>query len=78
MAFACKYCIASRGLRGSEIASLPQTEEELVRHLESFHHFRVRRPDETREECEVRFNAEHPEAANCPECRLVSSEREDA
>jgi hypothetical protein len=34
MAFACKYCIASKGLRGSDIASLPQTQEDLIAHIE--------------------------------------------
>jgi hypothetical protein len=68
MAFACKYCIASKGLRGSDIASLPQTQEDLIAHIEGVHHIRVMRAGESDEECEARFLREHPEAKDCPEC----------
>jgi hypothetical protein len=69
MPIACKYCIAERGLWGSDIGSLPDTEEELIRHIESYYHMPVRRPGETPEGCIQRFVAEHPEAASCPRCR---------
>lgn len=39
MAYACKICIAAHGLRGLGLASLPQTEEELLDHLEQVHGF---------------------------------------
>lgn len=41
MPIACKLCIARRGLKGSEIASLPQTEEEFREHLRVVHGFNV-------------------------------------
>ena len=37
MPIACKLCILQHGLRGSDIASLPQTEQELFDHLEKVH-----------------------------------------
>src|SRR5215471_8989065 len=33
MAFACRYCILTEGLRGDQISSLPQSEEELFDHI---------------------------------------------
>ena len=68
MALACKICIATKGLRGSEIASLPQTEEELEEHLEAVHHMPVIRVGETEEQAEERFLKNHPEAKTCPDC----------
>lgn len=47
MALACKICIATKGLRGSEISSLPQNEEELAEHMEAVHHMPVQREGET-------------------------------
>jgi hypothetical protein len=41
MAIACKLCIARRGLTGSEIASLPQTDQEFREHLRVVHGFEV-------------------------------------
>lgn len=69
MALACKLCIAGRGLRGSEIAGLPQNEEELIAHMESVHHTPVVREGETKAEATTRFLQEHPEAADCEECK---------
>lgn len=69
MALACKICIARSGLRGSEIGSLPQTEEELFEHIESVHHMPVRREGETEEEAQARFLEKYPEARDCAECR---------
>jgi len=76
MAYACKYCILTKGLKGSEVSSLPQTEEELINHLEREHHIPVRRENETPAECMARFQRENPEAGGpnckCPTCRTVS------
>ena len=73
MAIACKWCILSKGLKGSEIGSLPQTEEEFARHIEGVHHIPVRRDGETVEVARTRFQRENPEAGGpncrCPDCR---------
>jgi len=73
MSKACKYCILTKGLRGSEIASLPQTDEELYQHIEREHHIPVRREGETAEQCMARFKSENPEAGGpnckCPACK---------
>lgn len=73
MAIACKYCIMTKGLKGSEISSLPQTDEEFAKHIESEHHIPVGREGETEEETMKRFRQEYPEAGNlatckCPQC----------
>lgn len=72
MALACKYCILAHGLKGSEISSLPQTDEELYQHIEREHHIPVRRENETPEECLARFKRENPGAGGpnckCPSC----------
>lgn len=68
MALACKICIITKGLRGSEIAGLPQNEQELVDHIEKVHHMPVTREGETEEEAEARFLRKYPEAKSCPEC----------
>lgn len=68
MAIACKYCIATKGLRGSEIASLPQTDEEFANHIEREHHVPVEREGETEAETMARFQRENPEAGG-PNCR---------
>jgi len=46
MPIACKICILTKGLKGSEIASLPQTEEEFYEHLRVVHGITVRDPPE--------------------------------
>ena len=73
MAIACKLCIATKGLKGSDIGSLPQTDEELHEHIESVHHQPVQRDGETPKECMERFTKAHPEAGGpnckCPSCR---------
>ena len=74
MAFACKICIAAKGLRGSEINSLSQTEEELFDHMEKVHHMPVQRDGETHEECIKRFLEKYPEARTCPECISAGAE----
>jgi len=68
MAIACKLCIMEKGLRGSDIVSLPQTEEEFIAHLERDHHIPVQNEGETREDCIKRFLEKYPEARTCPEC----------
>ena len=74
MAIACKICIATRGLRGSEIKDLPQNEDELADHMESVHHCPVQRDNETYEECLKRFIKKYPEVKTCPECIAVGAE----
>lgn len=51
----------TKGLRGSEISSLPQNEEELAAHMEKVHHMPVQREGETDEECIKRFVEKYPE-----------------
>ena len=74
MALACKYCILTKGLRGSDISKCPQNEEELAQHIESEHHIPVRRKNETAAECNERFQRENPEAGGenckCPRCQV--------
>jgi hypothetical protein len=69
MALACRFCIMTRGLKGSEIASLPRTDEQLFEHIEREHHIPVRREGETPEQCRERFYRENPEAADPATCR---------
>ena len=54
MSIACKICIATKGLRGTDIDSLPKTEEELIEHIESVHHMPVIREGETEEQAAER------------------------
>lgn len=74
MPLACKLCIMTKGLKGSEIGSLPKNDEELVQHMERDHHVPVRRDSETPEECLERFKRENPEAGGpnckCPSCMV--------
>ena len=74
MALACKICIMQKGLRGSEISLLPQTEEELADHMEKVHHMPVQRDGETHEESIKRFFEKYPEARTCPECIAAGAE----
>lgn len=74
MAYACKICIAQKGLRGSELGDSPQTEEELFDHMEKVHHMPVQRKGETPEGCIKRFLEKYPEARTCPECIAVGAE----
>ena len=71
MAIACKYCTMLKGLKGSEIGSLPQTDEEFYKHIEQVHHIPVKGEDETEESVMVRFQQENPEAGG-PNCRCPS------
>jgi len=63
-----------KGLKGSEIGSLPQNEEELFDHMEKVHHMPVKREDETHKECIKRFLEKYPEAKTCPECIEAEAE----
>lgn len=74
MPIACKICIAQKGLGGSEIGSLPKTEEELMDHMEKVHHMPVQREGETHEQCIKRFLEKHPEAKTCLECIAAGAE----
>lgn len=65
MPLACKICIASKGLKGSDVGSLPQTEEELADHIEREHHTVVIRIGETKEQA-IRRVLANPET--CPKC----------
>jgi len=73
MALACKICIANKGLKGSEIVSLPQNEEELMEHMERVHHMPIIREGETKQQAIDRFLSKYPEARECPECRLAGA-----
>lgn len=74
MAFFCKICIAQKGLKGSDIKGLPQTEEELIDHVERVHHMPVQRKGETHEDSIRRFLEKYPEAKTCRECIAAGAE----
>jgi len=63
-----------KGLRGSEIDSLPKTNEELTDHIEKVHHMPVQREGETHVQCIKRFLEKYPEAKTCPECIAAGAE----
>jgi len=56
--YACKICILTRGLRGSDLANLPKTEDELFEHLEKVHGITVAREGETAEQATARVWSE--------------------
>lgn len=66
--FACTICVATKGLKGSELDSLPKSEDELIDHLERVHHYVVRRHGESDEEAARRCDEAYPERKNCAEC----------
>jgi len=74
--WACKLCIMTKGLLGSQIDSLPDAEdsEGIARHIESEHHIAVRREDESEEAALKRFRDAYPEAGGpsckCPSCQV--------
>lgn len=35
--YACRFCVARRGLKGSEIDALPKTEAEVFQHIAEVH-----------------------------------------
>jgi hypothetical protein len=69
MGLACRICIATGGLQGSEISSLLQNEEELIEHMEKVHHMPVIMPGETKQQATDRFLKKYPGAKNCPVCQ---------
>ena len=69
MPLACRICIMHKGLLGSEVKSLPKTEEELWDHLESEHHVIVKREGESAEQATARFLKKYPDAVNCEDCK---------
>jgi hypothetical protein len=60
MPLACKFCILTNGLKGSEIGSLPRTTEELYEHIEREHRVVVRRAGETEKGAIARYLASYP------------------
>jgi hypothetical protein len=60
MPLACKICILKKGLSGSEVSSLPKTDEELYEHLESEHQLIVLREGEDREAAKKRYYEKYP------------------
>jgi len=81
----CRYCIATHGLKGSELASWPASDdrEAQCEHIESEHHIPVRREGESDPECRARFRREYPEAEDpatckCPECSMKRRRAERA
>ena len=80
---ACKYCIMTKGLKGSDISKLPTTEEEFIEHIERDHNIPVQRDGETEVVTMERFYTQYPEAKNpetckCPECSAQRDEKHDA
>ena len=66
---ACMFCIMEHGLKGSDLASLPETDDELYEHLERVHHIPVQREDETEQQAMERFWTAYPEAHNPATCK---------
>lgn len=71
MGIACKYCIATKGLR-LDRDRLFETDEELFDHIEMEHDIPVKREGETAEEAIRRLKAKNPRAGGpdcqCPAC----------
>lgn len=59
MAFGCRICIMTKGLKGSDLKSLPQTQDELAEHLEREHGIVVKRDNETDEQATKRFEEKY-------------------
>ncbi len=73
MPIACRICITTKGLKGSDFSSLPTTDEELAEHMESVHHIPVVREGETKEQAQARFLESHPAARHCVECKKAGA-----
>lgn len=71
----CTYCIATKGLRGSDLQNWPDVKDSDAQaaHIEGEHHIPVRRDHESEHQCVNRFKREQPEAGGpnckCPSCR---------
>lgn len=81
----CPMCLASNGLKGSELSKLPnlESDEAFAEHLESEHNIPVRREGESKEETEKRFRKAHPESLDektckCPSCKAKRGDVRDA
>lgn len=77
---ACRYCIMQDGLRGADVAALPDADAPdsdalLIEHIESVHHIPVTRADETPEQALARFARDYPDAGG-PACRCPSCVRQ--
>ena len=74
----CSYCIATKGLKGHDLANWPAIDdhEAQYRHIESEHHIPVIREGETNRETMARFKREQPEAGG-PKCKCPSCQRDD-
>jgi hypothetical protein len=55
MPYACRFCIARRGLLGADVATQPATWEGAADHVEREHRYAVRRGDETQDDAEHRL-----------------------
>jgi hypothetical protein len=69
----CSYCVATEGLKGSELEekSFPD-DESFLNHLEEVHDLIIRRKGETEEEAVERVKAKNPrigtDDCRCPSC----------
>lgn len=70
MGTACRYCIASKGLRLGD-KHIFDTEEEFINHIEMEHDIPVTRDGETEEQTKERFAKQNPRAGG-PDCRCPS------
>ena len=57
--FACKFCIALRGLKGVDVPGLPVSFEEIAEHIEDTHGYPVGRKGEDPVDTYRRFSAKH-------------------
>lgn len=71
----CKFCIAKKGLKGSELKTCGycfETEEELFNHIEMEHDLVIMREGETEEQATTRVKAKNPRLGTkdcrCPAC----------
>ena len=73
----CSYCIATKGLKGSDLANWPSMDdtEAQCQHIECEHHIPVVRKGETSAQCLKRFRREQPEAGG-PNCKCPSCQRD--
>lgn len=55
MPYACRFCIARRGLSGSDVPNQPATWEAAAEHVEREHRYAVRRANESQDDAEHRL-----------------------
>lgn len=63
MPYACKFCFAAKGLKGSEVHLLPETFKEAAEHVEREHGYPVQREGESIESARHRVMMMKPERA---------------